>query len=187
MPLLGDRLRLRELRESDYELMAALRNDLVTQGWSRTLPPDYTVGMYRRRYDAREFSFRRTDATFIVEEVEGDRPVGYCGYSELFDRYSATIGVAFIEDVHGKGYAGEVNEMLLRLLFHEMGVQKVSLWTHSENSAAVRAAQRAGFTVSTRYREGIFKDGRHYDNLYMDLLRAEYYAQRNLEDGLAPA
>lgn len=185
MPLNGERLRLRELRESDYELLAGLRNDLVTQGWSRALPPDYTLGMHRQRYDAREFSFRRTDATFIVEEVDGERPVGYCGYAELVDRHSAQIGIAMIAEVHGRGYAAEINEILLRLLFHEMGLQKVTLWTHSGNPAAVRAAEHAGFTISSRFREAVFKEGRHFDNLHMDLLRSEYYAARDLEDGLA--
>lgn len=184
MPLLGDRLRLRELRETDYELMAALRNDLVTQGWSRTLPPDYTIGMYRKRYDAREFSFRRSDATFIVEEIEGDRTVGYCGYSGLVDRHSAQIGVALTEDAHGQGYAGEINEILLRLLFHEMGLQKVTIWTHSGNPAAVRSAEKSGFVIVSRFREAVFKDGHHFDNLHMDMIRSEYYAGRDLEDGL---
>ena len=186
MPLTGDRLRLRELRESDYELMLALRNDLATQGWSRTLPPDYTLGMYRKRYDAREFSFRRTDATFIVEEIEGESSVGFCGYSGLVDRHSAQIGVALVEEMHRKGYAAETTEILLRLLFHDMGLQKVTLWTHSGNLAAVRAAEHAGFAVASRFREAVFKDGRHFDNLHMDLLRSEYYATRDLEDGLAP-
>ena len=184
MPLSGDRVRLRELRETDYEFMVDLRNDLATQGWSRTLPPDYTVGMYRRRYEAREFSFRRTDATFIVEELDGSRRVGYCGYSGLVDRHSAQIGVALLQEYHGRGYAHEVNELLLRLLFDEMGVHKVTLWTHTGNQAAVRSAERLGFTIASRFREAVFKGGRHHDNLHMDLLRSEYYAGRNLEDGL---
>lgn len=185
MPLHSERLRLRELRESDYELMVGLRNDLATQGWSRTLPPDYTLGMHEKRYGAREFSFRRTDATFIVEEIAGERPVGYCGYADLVDRHSAQIGVALMAEVHGKGYATEINEMLLRLLFHEMGLLKVTLWTHTGNPAAVQAAEHAGFIVASRFREAIFKNGRHFDNLHMDLLRSEYYAARDLTDGLA--
>ena len=172
------------MRRSDYELMVDLRNDLVTQAWSRTLPPDFTFEMIAKRYDEKEFSVRRDDATFIVEELESGRAVGYCGYSGLVDRQSAVIGVAFIEEVHGKGYAGEVNELLLRLLFHEMGLQAVGLWTHSGNPRAVASAERSGFQVSVRFREAIFKDGHHYDNLYMDMTRHEYYETRPLQDRL---
>ena len=184
MPIESERLRLRELRREDYELMVSLRNDLVTQAWSRTLPPDFTIGMMAKRYDEREFSVRRDDATFIVEELETGRAVGYCGYSGLIDRHTAVIGIALLEEVHGRGYAGEVNELLLQLLFHEMGLQVVGLWTHSGNPGAVAAAERSGFRVATRFREAIFKAGHHYDNLYMDMTREEYYESRPLEDRL---
>ncbi len=184
MPLVSERLRLREVRESDFDLMVALRNDLVTQGWSRTLPPDYTRWMLAKRYKEKEFSFRRNDATFIVEELDSGEAVGYCGYSGLVDRQSAQIGIALLAEAHGKGYAGELNETLLHLLFHEMGLQKVSLWTHSGNPAAVASAERSGFRVSSRFREGVFKDGHHYDNLYMDMTRDEYYSARSHVDRL---
>lgn len=184
MALESSRLRLRELRTSDYELMVGLRNDLVTQGWSRTLPPDYTIEMYAKRYEAREFSFRRNDATFVVEELETGDAVGYCGYSNLIDRHSALIGIAMKAEAHGKGFAGEINDLLLSLLFEEMGLLKVGLWTHSGNPAAVASAERTGFRISSRFREGVFKDGHHYDNLYMDMTREEYYTSRSLTDRL---
>ena len=184
MPLDSQRLRLREMRKSDYELMVSLRNDLITQAWSRTLPPDFTYEMIAKRYDEKEFSVRRTDATFIIEELETGRAVGYCGYSGLVDRHSAVIGIAFLQDVHGKGYAGEVNELLLQLLFDEMGLQAVGLWTHSGNPGAVASAERAGFRVAVQFREAIFKGGHHYDNLYMDMTREEYYESRPSEDRL---
>ena len=41
MPLEGKKVRLREVRESDLPLLVSLRNDLDTQGWSQTLPPDW--------------------------------------------------------------------------------------------------------------------------------------------------
>lgn len=184
MPLESERLRLREIRESDYELMTELRNDLVTQGWSRTLPPDFTLPMIAKRYDEKEFSVRRNDATFIIEEKDTGLVVGNCGYSGLSDRQSTLIGIALVREAHGKGYAGEINEVLLHFLFEEMGLQTVGLWTHSGNVAAVASAERSGFRVSSRFREGIFKDGHHYDNLYMDMTREEYYSSRSLVDRL---
>ena len=182
MAIETDRLRFREVRESDYALMVDLRNDFATQGWSRALPPDYTLPMIAKRYDSKEFSVRREDATFMIEELDRGRVIGNCGYSGLRDRHSATIGVALIPDAHGRGYSSEVNEMLLHLLFHQMGVQTVGLFTHSGNAAAVASAEKTGFRVSVRVREGIFKDGQHFDNLYMDMLREEYYSDRSLTD-----
>ena len=40
MPLNGERVRMREVRPTDFPMLVELRNDLDTQAWSRTLPPD---------------------------------------------------------------------------------------------------------------------------------------------------
>ena len=56
MPLEGTKVRLREVRPEDLPLLVALRNDLDTQGWSLTLPTDYTLHMYRKQYEEESFS-----------------------------------------------------------------------------------------------------------------------------------
>jgi hypothetical protein len=50
-------------------------------------------------------------------------------------------------------------------------------WTHSGNHRAVGLAKKSGFQSSYRQRGAIFKNGQLLDNLQMDLLREEYYAQ----------
>lgn len=166
---------LRELREGDLQLLADLRNDLVTQAWSRTLPPDYTTEMMRRRYWDREFSYSPDWAIFIVEDRAGDTPAGFVTYQVGADRRTATVGVVVSERWFGTGLAIEAVDLVLWLLFHQMGFAAVRLWTHSGNPRAVGAAEKLGFSVAVRLREAIFKDGRHYDNLVMDQLSEEWY------------
>jgi RimJ/RimL family protein N-acetyltransferase len=60
-------------------------------------------------------------------------------------------------------------------LFIELGLRVVRLYTHSGNPRAVRRAEKAGFRVSVRQRQAIFKNGELYDELMMDLLREEYF------------
>jgi RimJ/RimL family protein N-acetyltransferase len=166
---------LRELRESDLQLLADLRNDLVTQAWSRTLPPDYTVEMMRRRYWDREFSYQPDWAIFIIEDRDRATPAGFVTYQVVADRSAATIGVVVGEAWFGTGIAIEAVDLVLWLLFHQMGFAAVRLWTHSGNPRAVGSAEKLGFSVAVRLREAVFKDGRHYDNLVMDQLREEWY------------
>jgi RimJ/RimL family protein N-acetyltransferase len=72
-------------------------------------------------------------------------------------------------------------------LFDELGLRVVRLWTHSGNPRAVGSAEKLGFTLSYRQREGIFKDGQLFDNIGMDMLREEYYAKHpELTDHLPP-
>lgn len=175
MPLEGELVRLREVRETDLEMFARLRNDLATQAWSRTLPPDYTLEMVRRRYWDREFSYRRDHGIFVVEMIETDEAVGMVSYSEVVDRMEATWGLAIDQKYWGTGAGSDAGDTLLRFLFEELGLRVVRLYTQTENERAVAAFAKLGFREAVRVPNAIFKAGRHADNLEMDLLREEWY------------
>lgn len=186
MPLEGERVRLREVRESDLDLFVQLRNDLATQAWSRTLPPDYTREMIRRRYWDREFSYRRDHGIFIIEGRDSSEAIGMISYSDVVDRFEATWGLALDRKWWGTGVAHDAAEVLLRFMFEELGLRVVRLYTQTENERAVAAFRKLGFQESVRTPGAIFKAGRRADNLMMDLLREEWYALHpDLHDGLS--
>jgi ribosomal-protein-alanine N-acetyltransferase len=185
VPIEGTLVLLREEREGDAALLASLRNDLDTQAWSKTLPPDYTVPMLRKRFEQREFSYDPREGRFIVEERSTGTAIGYIGYSGLRRRHSVGIGIMFSKRAWGKGYAEEANELLVRFLFEELGVQVVQLWTHSGNPRAIGLAEKVGFTVAARMHNAVYKNGKLLDNVVMDQLREEFYARHpELEDRL---
>jgi RimJ/RimL family protein N-acetyltransferase len=177
MSLEGETIRLREEREEDLPMLVALRNDLETQAWSQTLPPDYTLHMYQQRYTGREFSYRRDDGRFIIVRKEDGAAAGTIMYTGLESRWEATIGIMLAREYWSSGIAFEAQELLLHFLFMELGLRVVRLWTHSGNPRAVKLARRSGFQVAMRQREAIYKNGELYDNLMMDLLRPEYFAR----------
>jgi RimJ/RimL family protein N-acetyltransferase len=185
MPLEGELVILREERREDLEALIALRNDMETQAWSRSLPPDYTEPMYAKRFEAREFSFDPDEGRFAIVVKETGEWAGHISYSNLERRFAANIGVAIPKKLWGTGIAFDAQEVLLRFLFLELGLRVVRLWTHSGNPAAVQLAKKSGFQVSARMREAIFKQGQLYDNLIIDLLREEYFARHpELTDNL---
>ncbi len=176
MPMEGKVIILREERPEDMPKLAALRNDLDTQAWNITLPPDYTAEMYLKRFQGREFSYQRSDGRFIIIEKSSGEFAGMISYSDLQSRWSAMIGIMVDKKFWGSGLAYDAQEVLLKFLFQELGLRLVRIWTHSGNRNAVRLAGRSGFKVSGRMREGTFKNGELYDDLVVDLLREEYYA-----------
>ena len=177
MALEGNLTILREERPEDLPLLVDLRNDLETQAWSLTLPPDYTLGMYARRLEGREFSYDRSDGRFIIIEKESAKWVGSIVYSSLQSRWSATLGIMIAKPFWGGGHANDALEVLLKFLFEELGLRVVRLWTHSGNPRAIGAAEKLGFVLSYRQREAIYKGGQLFDNVGMDMLREEYYAR----------
>jgi RimJ/RimL family protein N-acetyltransferase len=178
MPLEGENILLREERAEDMPFLVGLRNDLETQAWSRTLPPDYTAPMYVKRFEAREFSFDRFDGRFIIVHKTSQEPAGTISYTGLEPRFSASFGLMVAKKFWGAGVALEAQEVLLKFLFTELGLRVVRLWTNSGNPRAVALAQKSGFKVSLRQRESVFRNGALFDNIGMDLLREEYFARR---------
>jgi RimJ/RimL family protein N-acetyltransferase len=179
MPLEGKLAILREERSEDMKLLVALRNDLETQAWGKTLPPDYTEEMYLKRFQAREFSYDPKEGRFIVVSKETGEFAGTILYSGLRPRWSATIGIMVDKKFRGSGLAHDAQEVLLKFLFFELGLRVVRLYTHSGNPRAVRLAEKAGFKISARQRQSVFKNGELSDTLRMDLLREEYFARHS--------
>jgi RimJ/RimL family protein N-acetyltransferase len=185
MGLEGALVILREETEADQPALVALRNDLATQAWSKTLPPDYTLPMYLKRFQQREFSFERDDGRFVIIHKETGQFAGIISYTGLEPRWSAAIGIMVARPFWGSGVAFEAQELLLHFLFVELGLRVVRLFTHSGNPRAVRLGERSGFKVAFRQRQSIFKSGALLDNLSMDLLRSEYFARHpELTDAL---
>lgn len=175
MAIDGASIRLREERLDDLDFLAALRNDLDTQAWPKSLPPHYTREMMLKRYEAREFSFDPDEGRFIIEEKEtGDR-VGFVGYMGLEPRFSASLGVMVARRYWGTGYGLEANDLLLRFMFDELGLRVIRLWTHSLNPRAIALAEKLGFREMARFRNSIYRNGRLGGSVVMDITRQEFY------------
>jgi RimJ/RimL family protein N-acetyltransferase len=178
MPLEGKLVILREEQREDLDFLRALRNDLETQAWSKTLPPDYTEVMLAKRFEAREFSFDPELGKFIILDKETGERAGSISYSDLERRFAATLGVMMAKKFWGTGLA---------FVFVDLGVRVARIWTHSGNPRAIELAKKSGFQVSGRLREAVYKNGRLLDSIIADLLREEYFARHpELEDGLPP-
>jgi len=185
MALEGRLVLLREERREDQAVFARLRNDLETQGWNVALPPSYTEAMHIKRFEAMEFSYDRDSARFSVERKETGELAGFITYSDLEPRLGATIGIAIAKPFWGTGVAFDAQEVLLRFLFLELGLRVVHLWSHSGNPRAIALAEKAGFSVSGRIREGMYKNGELLDTVVMSLLREAYFVQHTeFEDRL---
>jgi RimJ/RimL family protein N-acetyltransferase len=187
MALEGKLVVLREEQPEDMPRLTALRNDLETQAWNKTLPPDYTDSIYMKRFEAREFSYDPKEGRFVIISRENGEFAGLISYTELHPRWSATIGIMIVKKFWGTGFALDANEVLLKFLFIELGLRVVRLYTHSGNPRAVRLAEKIGFKIGVRQRQSVFKNGELYDNLVIDLLREEYFSGHpQLVDNLPP-
>jgi RimJ/RimL family protein N-acetyltransferase len=187
MPLEGKLVILREEHREDQKLFADLRNDLATQAWGRSLPPDYTEEMHIKRFEGLEFSVDRTSGRFVIVEKASGQAAGFVTYTGEQRRFSTTIGIVVARPFWGTGVAFDALETLLRFLFDELGLREVHLWTHTGLPKAIGLAERSGFAVCIRLREAVFKFGNLFDSVIMSLLREDYYARHpEMHDRMPP-
>ena len=84
-------------------------------------------------------------------------------------------------DAWGNGYGTEATELMLWLAFERIGLHRVALSVFSFNDRAIRAYQKAGFTLEGRHRESIVRDGRRWDELTMGILASEWRVGRDAD------
>lgn len=114
MPMEGELVLLREERLEDMPNFAALQNDLDTQGWGKTLPPDYTENMYVKRFEGREFSYDPKEGRFVIVSKESGEFAGMISYSGLRPRWSVMVGIIMDKKYWGTGFALDAQAVLRR-------------------------------------------------------------------------
>ena len=176
----GEMVRLRPIVEEDWPYLAAMKNDLKTQGWNQRLPQKFTPELMKERH--KKDNEKPNSANLAIETKDG-KLVGTINYYEQ-PRLSATLGIVIGTEYWGKGYAKEAQELMLHFLFIERGLHVIRLWTQTGFPWAQKAAEKLGFKVACRFRENSIISGIYVDCLCMDLLREEYFELRGLDDPL---
>ncbi|WP_297073691.1 GNAT family protein, partial [Thermococcus sp.] len=72
-----------------------------------------------------------------------------------------------------KGYGTEVVKLLCEYAFRHLNLRKVWAKVHEDNKASIKVLEKNGFTLSGRFREHIWSDGRYIDELIYEKFRGE--------------
>ncbi|MDH5402419.1 MAG: GNAT family N-acetyltransferase [Candidatus Heimdallarchaeota archaeon] len=175
MPIRGERINLREIRKEDLQDILDLRNNIDGSSIARNVPPTSTYEEFLNSHNKSELSFDREYGFFAIETNDTKEFVGRMTFSYMGPRFCADIGIGIKESFWGKGYGHEAHELLLKFLFHNMGLQMVNWRTWSENHGSLKLAIKSGYTITVRSREAIFIDGKLCDYIGLQILREEYY------------
>ncbi|GAA2128157.1 GNAT family N-acetyltransferase [Glycomyces algeriensis] len=147
-------LRLRPLRESDLDDLAATCADEDVQRWT-TVPRDYTRAMADDWLAFSGGAWERGERVLFALADAEDR---YCGSVELALAAGgeAEIGYFCSPWARGQGWMTAAVRRLSRLGFEELGLERVNWRAVVGNEASRRVAEKAGFTV-----EGVRRRVRH--------------------------
>lgn len=119
---------------------------------------------------------------FAIVKQEKDELIGNCSLHDLdFINGRATAGI-FIGDKEnrGKGYGTEALKLLISYGFNHLNLYNIMLTVYSFNSPAIACYKKVGFKEIGKRREAYFKNNERYDEIFMDILRSEFYERRKL-------
>lgn len=117
----------------------------------------------------------RTDRYDAVIEVDGV-PCGTIGLLSIDSKNrKAEYYIAMGEtSLKGKGVSTQASKLLLNYGFRELGLNRIYLFTETENVPAQRLFQKIGFVKEGCIREDIFSRGKYVDRYAYGICQSEY-------------
>jgi RimJ/RimL family protein N-acetyltransferase len=112
---------------------------------------------------------------FAVERRDTGAAIGYVALRDVTPESRAGELDLVIGDrsAWGQGFATDATRTVCRYGFGVLGLHRVHLWVMTENVAAIRAYENAGFVREGLARDRFFKHGRWHDCLLMGLVAGE--------------
>ena len=176
--LVGDRVRLRKLRDSDIALRASLgRNREIARGFGEDLHLDEPMA---EQDAADELARRFGPGPHWVIADQHDVFVGIVRLAPIDTaNRSARLGIGILDPARlGLGLGTEAIRLALGWAFDHLDLHRVSLTVLADNSRAVAAYTRCGFAVEGRLRDTLFRDGVWHDDLAMAILKPQWASQQ---------
>jgi RimJ/RimL family protein N-acetyltransferase len=115
-------------------------------------------------------------SSFMIVHKEDDIPIGFIEISG-YDWHSgnAWLGIGIGERENwGKGYGTEAISILLKLVFLEWNLHRVSLAVLGYNVRAMRSYEKAGFKNEGALRGFVQRNGQRWDMYMMGILREDW-------------
>ena len=170
--LLGDRVRLRPLREDDLPLRVQWYNDPDVRK-TLTVTERFELEKTRIWFAATQQNDSRVD--FFIETPDG-KPMGVTGLIHIDREHKAAECFCFIGEkaFWGGGLGTEIHSVLIQWAFEHLGLYKIRATIRTNNPAIYKVVQRLGFQIEGTLRKDMILEGQRQDVYRIGLLRDEF-------------
>ncbi|GAA4860190.1 GNAT family protein [Kitasatospora terrestris] len=185
--LTGPRLICREYRQTpeEAEALHAVFGDPQTARYLPFEPRGVEecadqIGHYLEEAEREPRTYYRLAVVPLADagdDGEGGVPIGQAAFTRDGDT-AAFVGYALRRDTWGRGYAGEITELLCGFGFRTLGLHRLAARIDPDNTASARVVERAGFRLEGRIRHELRVGGSWRDSLQYSLLEPEWAAAR---------
>jgi RimJ/RimL family protein N-acetyltransferase/uncharacterized protein YndB with AHSA1/START domain len=181
-----ERLRLRELGESDYPAFRALDEDERMHRFERPVPsPEMTLELLNKAISQAQAQPRTQFRMAITLLPDGE----FIGRIKLALNWAEIreweVGWAVRPDHWGHGYAPEAARAMIDYAFRELGAHRVVAYCHSLNTASTRVMEKAGMQREARLRQTRWWHENWSDEYLYGILETEWASGGGLTTALS--
>ena len=170
-----ERLRLREMRDSDVDALFALFSDWdVMRYWSHS---PWTERAQAIAYIERMNGGRQHVEYYpwAIATLEDDVFIGTMSLFEIQREHArAMVGYSLLPSQQGKGYATEALRATLHIAFEAFGFQRIEIDIDPANTTSRRLVERCGAKLEGQFRRRWMVHGEWADSVMYGLLREDF-------------
>lgn len=175
LPLLTERLELRDFREEDISAVHRWASDPEVVRFMCWGPNtrEHTREFLQRKFAERTGEPRRTWDLAVVRREAG-RVIGSVGLRLDEQMQQAALGYCYDQDAWGQGFATEAAREILRFGFEDLGLHRVHASVDTRNGASIRVLDKIGMRPEGRLREHVLQHGEWRDSYIYAILCREW-------------
>lgn len=174
--LAGEKCILRALEPNDAKVLSKIVNNWEVRKFLAQFLPFTEEDELAFINFARERMKAQTDFIFGIEHKTDKLLIGTISLNKVdWKNRHAELGIAIWNPNYwNKGIGTDAINVLLKYAFDELGLHKVYLRVFEFNKRAIRCYEKIGFKIKGTFRDDLWRDGKYYNSLYMDILDYEF-------------
>ena len=178
-----DRINLQTVEEEDIEFLQRGVNHPDIRHYIGAFRTPVNREQYQETFESIDSDEEGVSLLVVPNEDESE-PIGSVQLYPINDAQGfANLGVWFMPEAWGNGYATEASAYLLDHGFQQMGLHRISAVSDSPNEASTSLCERLGFVHEGTSRELGFSDGEYTDLERYGLLSDEWEGPEEILGG----
>ena len=164
----GAKVRLRPVKDSDWDIYGAWNNDAEVSVGQNDLFMPFNADQLENLF------------TCTIETLDGQVVGTISIYGIKSPVRCATLGITIAPGHQNRGYGREALLIALRLAFEEYNAHKVELEVYDYNQHAIGLYESVGFVTEGCRREVVYHMGRYFDRILMGILESEWRQRQDI-------
>lgn len=127
-------------------------------------------------------SRNRNNTVFCIFKDTPDKVIGVWKLQDLDDTNRCTeMGMDIFMEHRGKGFGQKSFQMIFTYLFESININTIYAKVGAYNERSLTAAQKAGYKITGKIPESLYRNGKYWDNILLAITKEEFYDKLKLK------